>query len=751
MFHSKPKRSDALNSALRQVAVSVLSLGIFLSHLGSAKAAPIAPVAPLVSTPTETTPSPAIVPSTSLTEAPTTRPIPAPRPAAPRPKPRLTSDAALAQPIVRQSSGPAVSADDIASFTDSLIPALMQRDHVLGASVAVVQGDTTLFLKGYGLDRLSPARQVDPNSSLFRLGSITKTFTWVVARQEIETRRIDLDGPISKYLPEDVFSEKQSPYKPLRLRDLMNHSAGFEDKGLGHLFRLNVGQIESTDRYLRRHAPARVRDRGQFSSYSNYGAALAARALVQTTRSKDVPSMMEARIFTPLGLTSTSLREPYDPSALSGEAIDGGLPAPLSKTLSARLSQGYVWSGAAYVPKPFDHAVPLAGALSGSSTSSDMARYMSLLLGNGQLNGIQLFDAGSAKAFRTPLLVMPNGYNGWASGFMVRETSQGVKTYGHSGSTLWFNANMILIPDLDIGIFIATNTDTGDGLVRAYPELLIRHLEGAGPLLPRQPTAAQSFAKNKGYYESLRGHYVSTRRTYGGLEGAITRLINTVEVDIDAEGRLIIATQDGLSSFVPTQVRGFFQPQDVSPSGAQIGSEGLHFLFKPNRSEAIGFETTANMARYERIGWVHQPETLRNATFVLLLSCVLVLMGVGRNNQARDRPTSEQVQASYVSYAIALVWILAIIIFFSWRAGLDDAPSSLFTSWPSGSLRLASTLAMVATLGTLFQIVTLYRVYQEANFHSDGWALWQKIMHTLVHIGWLGFAGLLMWWGALSW
>ncbi|MFT3996848.1 MAG: serine hydrolase domain-containing protein [Asticcacaulis sp.] len=683
-------------------------------------------------TPAEATTAPVAVPSSQTV----------PRLAVVR---RPAAAAVVVAPAVNPANRP-ISPEDIESFTDATVSALMQRDHVLGATVAVVQGDTPILIKGYGYDRLSPRRAVDARSSLFRLGSITKTFTWIVVRQEVEAGRIRLDGPVATYLPKDIFAADRR-FKPIRMRDLMAHTGGFADTSLGHLFRLEDGRIESADTYLRRHAPQRLREPGSFATYSNYGAALASRAAAHTAEAKDVPSLMEARLFRPLGLSSTTLREPYDPALISANAAAEGLPSPMPGGLSDRLSQGFVWDGATFRPQPFDHVLPVSGALGASSTAPDMARFMSLMLNNGTLDGTQLFDAGSAKAFRSPLLKMPNGYNGWASGLRIGETPQGLKTYGHSGATLWFNANMVLVPELGLGIFIAANTETGDGLTRAYPELLIRHVEGGATPAPRQP--AQGYADNPAYYDSLRGAYVSTRRAYGGLEGAVTRLVNTVTVDVDQDGRLVVSGPDGAAAFVTTSARGFFIPQESNPLGPQIGGDGLHFLFKPQGGKATAFETTANMARYERVGWFHRPATLYGLTAVMLGSCVLVLMGLSRMGR-RDHPTDPQITATWISYATAAVWILAIALFNGWRQSLTGDPSALFTRWPSGQLQMASWLAVLASLATLFQLGNLYRVYEEAHYHADGWALWQKVAHTALNLGWLSYAVLLMAWGALT-
>lgn len=673
------------------------------------------------------------VPYETLTPPP---PAPAPR-RAPRP---------AAPPPVAETTTPSqtrpVSAADIEAFTDTLIPALMQRDQVLGVSVAVVQGSTPLLVKGYGYDRLKPLRPVDAQTSLFRIGSITKIFTFIVARQELEAGRITLDASLEKTAPAGIFREDKR-FEPLRLRDILAHTEGYEETALGHLFQIHPGDLEAADSYLRRHTPRRVRERGQFASYSNYGTALAARTLAGTARAPDVPSLMETRIFTPLGLTHTTLREPYDPARLSPRLIEGALPAPLSPDLSAQTAQGFIWDGATWRAQPFDHALHAAGAVGGSSTAGDMARFMSLLLGNGQLDGVQLFDATSAQAFRTPLLSMPKGYNGWASGLMMRETPQGLETFGHSGATLWFNANLILVPELDIGIFIAANTPDSGPLTRAYPDLLLRHIEGMAPIAPVRT------ASTSADYSRLTGTYVSTRRAYGGLEGAITRLINTVDIGENDQGNLLVIAPDQVSAFVPATASGFFIPARSNPLSGPLAAEGLHF-FLPQSGAATGFETTANMGRYERVGWTHKPQTLTGMTRLMLASCVLALMGFARSYAARERPTPSQSIATFGTYGLAALWIAAVWVFSDWRAQLGGDSTALFINWPSGQVQLASSLALLASLGTLAQLFYLPFVYRDARFHTDGWALWQKGLHTVLIVGWLGYAGLLAAWGALE-
>ena len=665
------------------------------------------------------------------------------------PRARNTANLHTLPTVPSPPHSPAISrpidTTDLETFADTLIPALMQRDHVLGVSVAIVQGHTPLLVKGYGFDHLNPARPVSANRTLFRLGSITKTFTWVVARQEVEAGRLSMDKPISTYLPPDIYKEDRR-FQPIRLRDLMDHSAGFEDAALGHLFYLDINQVESIDSYLSRHRPKRVRDPGLYSSYSNYGAALAAMATKSAAHYKDVPGMMEGRLFKPLGLDHTTLREPYDKGALIGS----DLPDPMSEALAKDLSDGYEWTGSEYTAQPFDHAIALSGALGGSSTATDMARYMSALLNDGTFDGVSIYGPVSAPGFRTPLMHVPEGYNGWAQGFMIRRTPQGFMTYGHSGSTLWFSGSMILVPELNLGIYIAANTQTGSTLTSSFPDMLLGHLKNDESQPPAQPAADQDFASLKGMYEAFKGHYVSTRRAYGGLESAITRLLNTVKIDIATDGHLTLSSTDTVAAYVPSRAQGFFVPQIHDTSqGAGLLTDGLHFLSDSN-NRINRFETSSNMARYERVSWAMTPEFLGQYSILVVIVSILTLIGLGRSPERRNMPTDAQRLATWVNFGIAAAWILAIATFESWRNAMADEPTALFIQWPNGQVALASILAFFAGLASFFQIASLYTVLVQNDHFDDGWSQIQKTSHIVVCIIWFGYGFLLTAWGALE-
>src|SRR5215469_3426324 len=109
----------------------------------------------------------------------------------------IMAAAALATAAGGRAPGQPMQGAELEAFVDGLAAEAMARDHVAGAVVVVVQNGQTALQKGYGVDRLSPARPVDPARTLFRLGPVTETFTWILAMREVEAGRLHLDSRIN--------------------------------------------------------------------------------------------------------------------------------------------------------------------------------------------------------------------------------------------------------------------------------------------------------------------------------------------------------------------------------------------------------------------------------------------------------------------------------------------------------------------------------------------------------------------------
>lgn len=100
---------------------------------------------------------------------------------------------------------------------------------VPGACVVISEHDNSVFAKGYGFADLENNTAIDPETTVFEWGSISKTFVWVSVMQLVEDRKVDLETDIRTYLP-DSFLKNLRFAEPVTLLHPMNHTAGFEEE-----------------------------------------------------------------------------------------------------------------------------------------------------------------------------------------------------------------------------------------------------------------------------------------------------------------------------------------------------------------------------------------------------------------------------------------------------------------------------------------------------------------------------------------
>ena len=123
-----------------------------------------------------------------------------------------------------QGQGPTDPAE-MESFLDDLFAQDMEEYHIAGAAVSVVKDGELFFAKGYGYADLEKGIPVDPEQTGFRIGSVTKLFTWTAVMQLVEQGKLDLDADVNTYLD---FRIPATYPEPITLRHLLTHTSGFE-------------------------------------------------------------------------------------------------------------------------------------------------------------------------------------------------------------------------------------------------------------------------------------------------------------------------------------------------------------------------------------------------------------------------------------------------------------------------------------------------------------------------------------------
>lgn len=631
-----------------------------------------------------------------------------------------TSAPPAAQPI---ATGVApLPRQELEAFVDGVVQRAMARDHIAGATISVVQNGQVVLKKGYGFANLGQRKPVDPDRTLFRIASISKTFTWIALMNEIESGHMRLDGPVNLYLPEPLQLKDQGKKTQVRLRDLMTHTAGFEDRALGQLFERDPNRIRPLADYLRQERPRRVREPGLLPSYSNYGVALAGAAVANVT-GKPFEQLISEEVILPTGMRHTTFRE--------ARPWRDNLPAPMSEDLAVELSDGFSWTPLGWSVQPREFIGQVAPAGSASSTAGDMARYMNLLLNGGVIDGRTVFSPKTAQAFRTSMYRPAPEAAGWNAGFQDIPLPGGRRGFGHAGATLYFHSNMVIAPDLGLGVFISVNTESGANLPATLPATIIEHFYAKPPAVP--PPSAMSYEEARLY----EGDYLTTRRAYGGLEGFINRIMGRATVRATPEGRLSISEGGSTALFNAAGRPGVFK----SVEGPLI------IAFDANGDRPSRFYAARGFATYERIGPMRSASLLLATVALAGLASLATVLGTVFRNRREARQTPVQARASQMQTAQAVLWLISAACMGVFAMRSSDQTAAFF-GWPSGWLLSGSACALVAALMALLTLGALPMVWRGGR-RVDSWTAGRKIAFTFTALLFVFLSVLLGLWGYL--
>lgn len=400
-------------------------------------------------------------------------------------------------PTIGATPAAPLTAQDLSAWLDGYVPLALQKGEIAGAVVVIVKDGQILAEKGYGFADIDARRPVDPRRTLFRIGSVSKLFTWTAVMQLVEQGKIDLDADVNRYLD---FKIPPRNGKPITMRNLMTHTPGFEEAIRALIITDPKGM--SLERGVKTWTPTRVFDPGTTPAYSNYGVSLAG-YIVQRVSGQPFDDYIEQHIFKPLQMSRTTFRQ------------------PLPKGWERDMSKGY--QNASLPAKPFEIVtMPPAGSVSG--TGSDMANFIIAHLQKGRFGDSQILRPETARMMHDTPTALMAPLNGIRLGFFDSNIN-GRRVIGHGGDTQYFHSNMLLFVDDGVGMFLSVNSSgvPNAGFRQNFFEAF------ADRYFPATPRDGQVDAKTAAEHATLiAGNYVSQRGAFsnfmaaGGLIGQLT-------------------------------------------------------------------------------------------------------------------------------------------------------------------------------------------------------------------------------------
>jgi len=351
----------------------------------------------------------------------------------------LTSPAAAQQPVAPIEG------------LDEFVGAVMKTFEVPGIGLAIVKDGKVLVAKGYGVRKLGERTPVD-EQTLFGIASNTKVFTAAALGLLVEEGRLQWDAPVVRYLP---WFQMSDPYvtRELTIRDLLVHRSGL-GLGAGDLLWWPPSTYDRHEIARRlRHIPLATSFRSAYA-YDNV-LYLVAGEVIETISGRSWEDFVSERLLSKVGMTGSNVRH--------SAAEAGGNVAATHAPVEGRVRP--------VAPFSSDNTNPAGGI---NSSAVDMAKWMNVLLARGKLaDGSPLFSEATWRQLTTLVTPMPNaeppaelaalrsGFRGYALGLEARDY-RGHKILTHTGGLPGYVSKVTTIPDLNIGVAVLTNMESGE-------------------------------------------------------------------------------------------------------------------------------------------------------------------------------------------------------------------------------------------------------------------------------------------------
>ena len=519
---------------------------------------------------------------------------------------------------------------DLEIWLDGFMPYALHQGDVAGAVVVVVKDGQVLLEKGYGYSDVKARTPVSPTETLFRPGSISKTFTWTAVMQLVEQHKIDLDQDINTYLD---FKIPPRDGKPVTMRQLMQHTAGFGEIAK-HLIVDDTAHQLTLERYLKTWTPPRIFAPGEVVAYSNYGATLAG-YIVQRVSGEPYDTYIADHILKPLGMAHSTMAQP--------------LPA----NLSPLLSKGYL--KASGPPQKYEIINP---APAGSMTTSgdDMSRFMLAHLGHGTFGGVQILKADTAAQMYGQTLEPTPPLPGFALGF-YHEDRNGHEIIGHAGDSNLFHSDLHLYLKDGVGLFISENSAGNAGAAQTIRGELFRAFTDR--YFPAPTLAEPTLASAKHDGAMMTGSWWFSRRAQNSLLDVVY-ILGQMTITMTPDG---IVTVSGLKSSagVPIQWR------EVAPFvWRQVGGESrMAAVVKDGQVTAIGMDNEPPVFVLQRATGLQQAGLVLPllGASVALLALVVLSWPVSALARRRYGKAFAHVGARATAYRLTRIIALADVIF----------------------------------------------------------------------------------------
>ncbi len=336
---------------------------------------------------------------------------------------------------------------------DALLTAYHDVEQFSGV-VLVAKGDDIVYQGAFGeANRASgTANTVDTR---FAIGSLTKQFTSALTLQLVEEGKVDLDAPITRYLPDYPAAQGDR----VTIHQLLSHTSGIPEHINRDGFRNRISDPVQPDSFLSIFSGDPLDyEPGTDYAYSNSGYYILG-VIAEHVTGMPLAQAMHERLFEPLGLAHTGINENAQPDV--GDA------------------RGYLHSGAGFEEASYAHPSILYSAGMISSTGADLVRWTRAL------HAAKPFQSSATLERMTTSVSNDYGYGIGVSSLPMGDVA--VRSIGHSGGVPGFSSFLVYFPEGEHTVAVLSNTQ---GSVGAIALNIARILHGQEVDAPGQSVGA---------------------------------------------------------------------------------------------------------------------------------------------------------------------------------------------------------------------------------------------------------------------
>lgn len=331
---------------------------------------------------------------------------------------------------------------------DAFIRREMADKQLPGVSIALVDGSQIVWQQGYGF---SDAQTKTPitGDTVFRVGSVSKLFTDIAVMRLVEQGKLDLDAPVTKYLPD--FRPQNSFGKPITLRQLMSHRAGLvREPPIGSYFDSSSPSLAETIKSLNRTSLVYAPETR--TKYSNAGIATIGYVL-EKTQKQPFADYLRSALLEPLGMKNSG----FKPSAETAK----------------NLAKAQMWTvfGKTFDAPRFELGIAPAGSM--YTTTGDLARFAGVLLNAGDDAPGAILKKSTLEKMWTPQFAPANQKTGFGLGFSLSELD-GHRQAGHGGAIYGFSTQFSVLPDDKLGVVVISTEDFSNGVTSRIADAALK-------------------------------------------------------------------------------------------------------------------------------------------------------------------------------------------------------------------------------------------------------------------------------------